>query len=177
LPYLKPTAGLSQWVAADVAAHTPPRALIIVAVVGDDAQCEVDVPYFAHRPVLSLHGTLAHAKTYSDTQATLCTTLDKAFGAGRSVYVLDELWTNRRTVAALHHQNPEIDAPLVQSLFDEYQLVPSWHGPRGWVWKLTPPSRLGKSGRIKGGARRTTRVNEFTFRRPSEIPPGPPGSA
>ena len=90
LPYLKPVAGLSQWVARDIAAHTPPRALIVVAGVGDDAQCEVDIPYFAHRPVLSLHGLLAHAKTFPAAQADIQTTLDRAFGAGRNVYVMDE---------------------------------------------------------------------------------------
>ena len=139
LPYLKPVAGLSQRVAADITAHTPPRALIVVAGVGDDAQCEVDVPYFAHRPVLSLHGLLAHAQTFPAAQSEVQMTFDRAFGAGRNVYVLDELWANRRTVSALRRQCPEISAVQVQALFAAYRPVPAWRGPRGIVWKLSRP--------------------------------------
>ena len=63
---MKPVAGLSQRVALDIRAHTPPRSLIIVPGVGADAQGEVDIPYFANRPVLSLHGLLAHSATLPD---------------------------------------------------------------------------------------------------------------
>ena len=158
LPYLKPVAGLSQRVAADIAAHTPPRALIVVAGVGDDAQCEVDVPYFAHRPVLSLHSVLAHAQTLSAAQVEVHTTLNRAFGAGRAVYVLDELWANRRTVAALRHQCPTVSATEMQELFAAYHPVPSWNGPRGLVWRLSPA--IVPRGRISPIGRRMMPGND-----------------
>ena len=164
VPYLKPVAGLSQRVAADMAAHTPPRALIVVAGVGDDAQCEVDIPYFARRPVLSLHGVLARARSFPEAQAEVQTTLDRALEAHRTVYVTDEIWHNRQTAAALRHQCPLLSASDIEALFAEYHPVPSWNGPRGLVWKL--------QGRISHGARRTLRGNE-SFTRRSSLSPGP----
>jgi len=136
LPYLKPVAGLSQRVAVDMKAHTPPRSLIVVSGVGDDAQCEVDVPYFANRPVLSLHGLLAHSATLPAAQASLDKSLDGAFGANRQVYVLDEVWAARDSLKGLQKQSPGLDGPRLRSLFQHYALTPAWIGPRGMVWRV-----------------------------------------
>ena len=138
LPYLKPVAGLSRLVALDIKAHTPPRSLVIVSGVGDDAQCEVDVPYFANRPVLSLHGLLAHTATLTTAQASLDQSLTGAFGAGRQVYVLGEMWSRRDQVAGLNRQAPGLSGADVQALFQNYALVPAWNGPRGTVWQVLP---------------------------------------
>ena len=140
LPYLKPVAGLSQRVALDIKAHTPPRSLVIVSGVGDDAQCEVDVPYFANRPVLSLHGLLAHTATLPAAQAALDQSLARAFGAKRQVYVLDEIWSRRDEVAGLTRQSPGVSGADLRALFGHDTLTPAWTGPRGIVWRVTPPS-------------------------------------
>ena len=138
LPYLKPVAGLSQRVALDVKAHTPPRSLIVVSGVGDDAQCEVDVPYFASRPVLSLHSLLAHTATLPSAQADLDHSLAGALGAKRQVYVLGEMWSRRDQVAGLNRQVPGLSGADVQALFRDCTLVPAWNGPRGTVWRALP---------------------------------------
>ena len=138
LPYLKPVAGLSQRVAVDIKAHTPPRSLIVLSGVGDDAQCEVDVPYFAERPVLSLHGLLAHAATLPAAQASLNKSLAGAYGAKRQVYVMGEMWSRRDQAAGLARQSPGLSGADVQALFRGYALVPAWNGLRGTVWRVLP---------------------------------------
>jgi hypothetical protein len=157
---LKPVAGLSQRVALDIKAHTPPRSLIVVSGVGDDAQCEVDIPYFAHRPVLSLHGLLAHSATVPAAQASLNKSLAGAFGAKRQVYVLDEIWSAPDSVKGLRKQSPDLDGPHLRSLFGNYTVVPAWTGSRGMVWRLLPLAPIGRSSgaarRIKGDANGTT---------------------
>lgn len=152
LPYLKPIAGLSQRVAVDIRQHTPPRALIVVAGVGDAAQCEVDIPYFGNRPILSLHGLLAHTQTLPEAQGSLEQSLDKAFGAGRAVYVPEELWTHRDCVKGLQKQSPTLTGPALQAMFAAYSPVLAWNGPRGLVWRLSPRAR---PGRRTEAARRT----------------------
>ena len=144
LPYQKPVAGLSQRVALDIRGHTPPRSLIIVSGVGDDAQCEVDIPYFANRPVLSIHGLLAHSGTLPAAQASLAKSLSGAFGASRQVYVLDEIWSRRDQVKGLARQSP-LSGDDLHALFQSYVLIPAWTGPRGQVWRVKNPSRLASS--------------------------------
>ncbi len=150
LPYLKPVAGLSQRVAFDVKAHAPPRSLFIVSGVGDDAQCEVDIPYFANRPVLSLHGLLAHSADMTAAQVSLDKSLAGAFGAHRQVYVLGEVWTASDCVKGLQRQVPGLDSPRLRSLFGSYTLVPAWTGPRGQVWRVS--RSFAPARRIKGDA-------------------------
>ena len=142
LPYLKPINGISQRVAFDMKAHTPPRSVIIVSGVGDDAQGEVDIPYFANRPTLSLHGLLAHTKTLPATQAALDKSLTGAFGAGRQVYVPDEIWTRRDCVAGLARQSPGVTGADLQALFGRYALTPAWMGPRGVVYRVHSKPKL-----------------------------------
>ncbi len=145
LPYLKPVAGLSQRVAQDIKAHAPPHSLVVLSGVGDDAQCEVDVPYFAGRPVLSLHGLLAHTKTLPAAQASLDQSIAGAFGAKRQVYVMGEMWSRRDQVVGLNRQSPGLTGADVQALFRDYTLVPAWNGPRGTVWRALPlPPKLGQ---------------------------------
>ena len=141
LPYLKPVNGISQRVAFDIKAHTPPRSLIVVSGVGEDAQGEVDIPYFANRPILSLHGLLAHSGTLPKAQIALDKSLVGAFGAGRQVYVLDEIWTRRDSVAGLTRQSPGVTGTDLQALFAGYKLVPAWTGPRGQVWRVRSYSK------------------------------------
>ena len=144
LPYLKPVAGLSQRMALDIKAHTPPRSLIVTAGVGADAQNEVDIPYFAGRPVLSLHGLLAHSASLPDAQASLTKSLAGAWGAGREVYVLGEIWTAPDAVKGLKKQSPGVTSDSLRALFGGSTLSPAWTGPRGQVWRVsrTPaPSR------------------------------------
>ena len=141
LPYLKPVNGVSQRTALDIKAHTPPRSLVIVPGVGDDAQAEVDIPYFAHRPVLSLHGLLAHAATLPAAQAALNKSLAGALGAGREVYVLDEVWTRRDSVKGLAKQSPGLTGASLQGLFGGYTLSPAWTGPRGTAYRVRSYSK------------------------------------
>lgn len=141
LPYLKPINGVSQRVAFDIKAHTPPRSLVILSGVGEDAQAEVDVPYFAHRPVLSLHGLLARSGTLPAAQEALDKSLAGAFGAGRQVFVLDEVWTRRDTVTGLTRQSAGITSADLSALFGSYALAPAWTGPRGIVYRVRSHSK------------------------------------
>lgn len=135
-------------VARDVRAHTQPGDLVLVSGVGNMAQCEVDIPYFADRDVLSLHGLLTHwhedkAQTLDDAQSQIARTL----ASGRAVYALDEMAAPRwpRTLSDLHrnHKHPEWGTSEMQTLFAPYQRSLAWAGPRGKVWRLTPtPSTL-----------------------------------
>ena len=148
LPYLKPVAGLSQKVALDIKAHTPPRSLIVVPGVGADAQNEVDIPYFSNRPVLSLHGLLAHSASLPDAQVSLQKSLAGAWGAGRKVYVLGEIWTAPDSAKGLEKQSPGITSGSLRSLFAGSTLSPAWTGPRGQVWRVsrTPAPQRRMSG-------------------------------
>ena len=138
LPYQKPVAGLSQRMALDIRAHTPPRSLLVVSGVGEDAQCEVDIPYFANRPVLSLHGLLAHSATLPVAQISLEHSLTGAFGARRQVYVLDEIWGRRDSVKGLGRRSPGVSSEALRLLFQKFDLAPAWSGPRGLVWQAFP---------------------------------------
>ena len=116
--------------------------------VGADAQAEVDIPYFANRPVLSLHGLLAHSASVAEAQSSLTQSLAGAWGAGRNVYVLGEIWTARDSVKGLQKQSGGLDGPRLRSLFAGETLSPAWIGPRGQVWRVsrTPAPRQRTTG-------------------------------
>ncbi|MDQ2799636.1 MAG: hypothetical protein M3Y13_08350, partial [Armatimonadota bacterium] len=136
VPQMMPAVGLSQRVARDIRGHTQPRDLIVVAGAGDAAQCEVDVPYFANRPILSMHALLTNAPTFADAQATLRDRIARAQKAGRTVYVMEEIWGDVGTVAGLEKRTADVTGSGLRSLFAVYPRTLAWTGPRGPVWRL-----------------------------------------
>lgn len=133
-----------QRVAADLRAHTEPGDLIVVMGAGNDAQCEVDIPYFAERNLLSLHSTLTTA--HEDVPLALSRSraqIAHALGRDRRVYALDDVIGNRGALLALHARHPEFTAADLQSLVGSYRWKVAWVGPRGPVWQLVGPSPNG----------------------------------
>ncbi len=110
LPHLRASASPFAVAARDIRAHTLPGDVVLLAGAGDGAQCEVDIPYFADREVVSLHGLLtrAHedkAQAWDTASAQIALTVR----SGHAVYACDELWHNKRTWDALTHRHPDLD--------------------------------------------------------------------
>jgi len=173
-PHLRPNASPFAVAARDIRAHTLPGDVVLLAGAGDGAQCEVDIPYFADREVVSLHGLLTRAhenKTLAWNAASAQmaqTTLSR-----HTVYALDELWHNKRTGDALARRHPAWTHADLVALCAPYRRTLAWVGPRGPVWRLTPLMRIlqtspdapaALSSRSQGAARHEQRRSDF-FRR------------
>ena len=136
-PHLRPGRTLWQRVAADARAHTGPRDLLILPGAGADSQCEVDIPYFAHRPCLSVHETLNGTRgNMADAPAVLQARITRALLAGRHVYAYGETWADPATVRALESHHPGLTDAEIAALFAPFRHVPAWTSPRGPVWRL-----------------------------------------
>jgi hypothetical protein len=151
-PNMAATASPFQRIALDLRAHTSPGDLIMVMGAGNDAQCEVDVPYFAERNLLSLHSTLTEAHedvplAVQRGQAQIAHTL----GLGHQVYALDEVLNGAQAFVALHKKHPAFSPGDMQALFAGYSWTPAWTGPRGIVWRLIVPSRAIPPVPVRGG--------------------------
>ncbi len=139
LPHLRANASPFAVAARDIRARTLPGDVVLLAGAGDGAQCEVDIPYFADREVVSLHTLLTRAredktKAWNAAAAQMALTVR----SGHAVYALDELWHNKRTSDALTHRHPTWTHPDLQTLCAPYRRTLAWVGPRGPVWRLSP---------------------------------------
>lgn len=126
-----------QRIALDMRAHTQPGDLVVVMGAGDDAQCEVDIPYFAERNLLSLHSTLTTA--HEDVPLALARSREQiahTLALHHQVYALDEVLEGKPQFDALHARHPEFTSSDLQSLVGAYRWRPAWQGPRGAVWQL-----------------------------------------
>ena len=139
LPHLAPQSDPFRWIAADVRAHTRFGDVIVVAGAGDGGPCEVALPYFADRDVISLHGILTKkrddkAAALSLAQSQIASTLS----SGHAVYALDEVipMHNEKTLAALATKHHLTDDDL-KTLLSPYLRTLAWQSPRGPVWRLT----------------------------------------
>jgi len=139
LPHLSPQSDPFRRIAADVRAHTHPGDVVLVAGAGDGGPCEVALPYFADRDVISLHGLLtekrddkAAALTFAQSQIT------STFASGHAVYALDDVVPthNAKTLAALSAKHHLTSADLTL-LLSPYVRSLAWQSPRGPVWRLT----------------------------------------
>ena len=143
LPHLFPDTDPFQRIAADVRAHTQEGDVVLVAGAGDGGPCEVALPYFADREVVSVHGILTKQRDdKASALAVMQAQLDAALTGGHAVYALDEIVPGHDThtfkaLADRHHLTP---ADL-KALFAPYRRVLAWRSPRGPVWRLTllPP--------------------------------------
>lgn len=138
-PHHRTDASPFQHLAAEVRAHTRPGDLILLAGVGDTAQNEVDIPYFADRDVISLHTLLTRKR--GDKSAALLqaqSQISDTLQTGHAVYALDELW-NRRTLAALREKHPEWGRDDMKALCLRQR--EAWAGPRGRVWQISLPGQ------------------------------------
>ena len=140
LPHLSPQADPFRRIAADVRAHTRPGDVVLVAGAGDGGPCEVALPYFADRDVISLHGLLT--KKRDDTAAALLVAqleIGSALASGHAVYALDDVVPthNAKTLAALSAKHHGLAAADLQALLSPYVRTLAWESGRGPVWRLT----------------------------------------
>jgi hypothetical protein len=139
LPHLASGADPFRRIAADVRAHTDRGDIVLVAGAGDGGPCEVALPYFADREVVSLHGLLTRARddkgaAFQSAQARL----DAALAGGHAVYALDEVVPghDRRTLLALSGRHG-VSAADLKALLHPYARTLAWRSPRGPVWRLS----------------------------------------
>jgi hypothetical protein len=139
LPHLSPQSDPFRRIAADVRAHTKPGDVVLVAGAGDGGPCEVALPYFADRDVISLHGLLTKkrddkAAAISLAQSEITSTLT----AGHAVYALDDVVPTHdaKTLAALSAKHHLTSADL-KTLLSPYARTLAWQSPRGPIWRLT----------------------------------------
>ena len=138
LPHLPPMSDPFRRIAADVRAHTPRGDAVLVAGAGDGGPCEVALPYFADRDVISLHGLLT--KKRDDKTAALAlaqSEITAALASGHAAYALDEVIPthNEKTLAALAARHGLTDDDL-KTLLSPYVRTLAWQSPRGPVWRL-----------------------------------------
>jgi len=139
LPHLSPQSDPFRRIAADVRAHTLSGDIVLVAGAGDGGPCEVALPYFADRDVISLHGLLT--KKRDDKAAALSLTqfqISSTLQSGHAVYALDDVVPthNARALAALSAKHHLTSADL-KSLLSPYVRSLAWQSPRGPIWRLT----------------------------------------
>ncbi|MBV9849309.1 MAG: glycosyltransferase family 39 protein [Armatimonadetes bacterium] len=141
-PHRLPDASPFQRVAADVKAHTVPGDVILLAGAGSLAQCEVDIPYFAGRDVISLHTLLTRAR--NDKAAALAAARAQAaqtWASGHAVYALDELWHGAQAWNALAKKHPGV-GPSDLTGWAVRAPTPAWTDKHGRpVWRLAPTSQ------------------------------------
>jgi len=141
VPHLRADASPFRRMALDVRAHTQPGDIVVVAGAGDGGQCEVDIPYFADRAVVSVHGSLTTARDdKSRAGQVMQAQIENALQTGHSVYALDELWNNSHTWNDLHKHHSTFAYSDLQTVFAPYQIVRAWRSPRGPVWQFLPRS-------------------------------------
>ena len=139
LPHLSPQSDPFRRIAADVRTHTRFGDVVLVAGAGDGGPCEVALPYFADRDVISLHGLLT--KKRDDKAAALLQAQSEvtvALASGHDVYALDEVVPSHspKTLAALSAKHRLTDNDL-KTLLSPYLRTLAWNSPRGPVWRLT----------------------------------------
>lgn len=139
LPHLSPQSDPFRRIAADVRAHTRPGDVVLVAGAGDGGPCEVALPYFADRDVISLHGLLT--KKRDDKAAALVlaqSEITSTLQSGHAVYALDDVVPahNAKTLAALSAKHGLTAADL-KTLLSPYVRTLAWQSGRGPVWRLT----------------------------------------
>ena len=137
VPHLTAKSDPFRQIAYDIARHTLPGDLIVVAGAGDLAQSEVDIPYFSLRNCISLHTTLTRqheniAHSGQIISVAIATDLD----AGHRVYVFDDLVHGGKTLDALQRRHPELTRADVDSIFSKFKATPAWSSKHGIVWRL-----------------------------------------
>ena len=136
-PHQNPRSSPFRRTAMDVRAHTAPGDLIVAAGAGDAAQCEVDIPYFADRDCISIHTMATRAREDAGrTQDSIREQVARTLAAGKRVYVLDEVFSNKSVADALHKRHPAIDRAQIQETFRPWRRSIAWKSPRGPVWIL-----------------------------------------
>jgi len=140
LPHLSPLSDPFRRIAADVRAHTRPGDRVLVAGAGDGGPCEVALPYFADRDVISLHGLLTKKRDDKAAALSLAQSgIDSTLASGHAVYALDEAVPthNAKTLAALAAKHHLTSADL-QALLSPYARTLAWQSQRGPIWRLSP---------------------------------------
>lgn len=140
-PHRLPDANPFLRVADQVKAHTVPGDRVLLAGAGNLGQCEVFIPYFAGRDVISLHTLLtrAHndkAAAYAVAQAQMAQT----WASGHTVYGFDELWHGAQAWEALDRKHPGVGPADLQG-WAVRAPRPAWADLHGRpVWRLVPPT-------------------------------------
>ena len=139
IPHLRQSSDPFQRIADNVAAHTKTGDIVVVMGAGNAAQCEVDIPYFADRDVVSLHGILTRQHNNAPNSIAIAQNeIDTAISQGHSVYALDEVWNDPVALMSLEHHHPGWNSGDITTLFQPYTMTHAWRGPHGVVWKVLP---------------------------------------
>ena len=145
-PHLLPDASPFGRIAADVKGHTVSGDMILLAGAGNNGQCEVFIPYFADRDVISLHTLLTRA--HNDKAAALGVAqgqMAQTWASGHTVYALDELWHGTQAWSALAKRHPGVIPADLQG-WAARATQPAWTDLHGRpVWRLVPPAGVGTS--------------------------------
>jgi hypothetical protein len=139
-PGLSPSASRPEQIARDIRAHTAPKDLVVVVGAGDDAQCEVDIPYYSQRNLLSLHSTLTTAKENIPVAlAAAKGQIAHTLRLGHTVYALDEVLHGGRALAALYARHPAFTPAELHGLIGVYPWRPAWVDGLVRIWRLDIP--------------------------------------
>jgi hypothetical protein len=142
-PHLNPAYNPFLIQAQDIKKHTRSGDIVILSGMGDEANAEVYVPYFANRYVFSIHTEMERRKDdQAATRQGLLATIAACRSHGGHVYGLNELWNSTLVAQGLmqrHHLSPD----QLTKLFAGQKLVTAWRDPRGqYVWLLEPRPAL-----------------------------------
>ena len=144
LPHLAPSSDPFRRIAADVRAHTQFGDRVLVAGAGDGGPCEVALPYFADRDVISLHGLLTTKRGNKAAALLLAQSeISSVLASGHAVYALDDVVPthNAKALAALSAKHALMEADL-KTLLSPYVRTLAWESGRGPVWRLMLRKKL-----------------------------------
>ena len=98
----------------------------MIAAVGDDADAEVYLPYFARRDVIPVSTLLARAAPGKGL-AAVRSEIERVLSAGRRVFVHEELLSSEGPYVALRSRHGLTRGAFIAFLHRHYRLGPSVH--------------------------------------------------
>lgn len=127
--------------ALDVRQHTRVGDIVVATGMGDDADAEVYIPYFADRAVFAIHTEMErHHENKDLTILALRQQMDLCRAAGHRVFALGELYSSAEARLELKKRHHITAADLAEFLSGQAKTL-AWHAARpsgSIVWELNP---------------------------------------